>query len=115
MSEFDVSAEAIMDGKHSYYEAVSKLIIGGTLIEDTLEMEEKAFVAKTFVNKNKKCYPCGIVGHLAKDCVRKKSQFTGKDSGGKKRTCFAGGKPGHFGKDCKARNGVKYAETTTTM
>lgn len=76
-SEFDVTAETIMDGKHSYHEAVSKLIIRETRIQDTAEKEEKAFVANGD-NKNKKCYSCGIMGHLAKDCMRKKGRFTEK-------------------------------------
>lgn len=62
-----------------------------------------------------KCYSCAIMGHLAKDSMRKKAWLTGIASGGKKRTSFARRKPGDFAKDCKLKNGGKYAETTTAM
>ena len=49
--------------------------------------------------ETRKCYNCGIPGHLAKDCrkPKKKREDRGKNS----RKCYNCGTAGHFAKDCR--------------
>lgn len=63
--DFDVTAEAIMDGKYGYHEAVLKLIVLETRLEDCEGGAEKALLTKREVRK---CFKCVKPGHLANAC-----------------------------------------------
>lgn len=60
---FEVTAETIMDGKHAYQEAVSKLIV-----HETHPLESEGDLENAVLNQRyvKWCFTCGKLRHLAK-------------------------------------------------
>lgn len=97
--EFDVTAEAIMISEQNYNQAVAKLIVRETRLEDLEIGREKAMATKG-VADTRTCHNCGKLGHLAKNCWHKKKERDGRKD---KRTCFICGKPGHIAKYCRQK------------
>ena len=64
--------------------------------EEPMEIDEIGGQRK----ETRKCYHCGKIGHLIKDCRKKKKERKPQDKK-KKDGCFNCGGRGHYAKDCK--------------
>lgn len=57
-----------MDFRYTYHGVFSKLIVRKTRLHEYEVVEEKALLTQKGI---KKCFSCGKVEHLAKDCCNK--------------------------------------------
>jgi len=77
------------------------------LINDLRKQVEELKMTK-FEKKQVKCYLCGKLGHIARDCrsqrrwVRENDSASNSVKGQRKVTCFRCGQEGHFAKGCAA-------------
>lgn len=95
--DFDVTAEAITSGGHSYLEAAYKVIVRETGLEGSRSHDEKVFLMQER-HQMKKCHSCGKQRDLSKGFWQKKRSEKRCEKQ-EKRTCYKFGKLEHIFKN----------------
>lgn len=100
--DYNIIVEAIMVMKHTYKQAVVKLIVRKTRMQDREVSNEQALATMT-KRERRKCNGCGKIGHALRDC-RQKKKSEKRNGGGESRTCYKCEQAGHIASDCTTKD-----------
>lgn len=103
--EYDVTSETIMSGTLSYHEAVSKLVVHETKMTSTELSGERTMLNLT--KDMRKCYACGKVGRIARDCWSRRLSDSKKGNSKGPRGCYKCGKLGHTIQNYRSKNKIR--------
>lgn len=98
--------ESVMSFKHTFSEAVSKLILHETWLRNAENASPLALVTMTaLLKQSRKCLYCGMPVYIARDCRKKKADKEKHDSRNG-RKCFKCANARNIAKNCPKKNNI---------